>query len=92
MARSVKKPPFVDEHLLNKAEAARASGTTRPIKTYSRRSTILPNFIGLVFEVHNGKKFIPVAVKEEMVGHKFGEFSPTRTFIAHSGDKKAVAG
>ena len=91
MARSAKKPPFVDGHLLRKVEKARASGTTRPIKTTSRRSTILPDFIGLNFEVYNGKKHIPVSIKEEMIGHKLGEFSPTRIFIAHSGDKKASA-
>ena len=89
MARSVWKGPFVELSLLKKAEAARdAGGRSAPIKTWSRRSTILPQFVGLTFGVYNGKKFIPVNVTEEMVGHKLGEFSPTRTFSAHSGDKK----
>ena len=90
MARSVWKGPFVDLSLLKKAEVAQES-TTRsgPIKTWSRRSTILPQFVGLVFGVYNGQKHVPVSVNEEMVGHKFGEFSPTRTFHGHSGDKKA---
>lgn len=94
MARSVWKGPFVDGHLLKKAEEAAATNNRRPIKTWSRRSTIIPQFVGLTFHVYNGKKFVPVAVNEEMVGHKLGEFSPTRTFIAH-GEKKtdtAVAG
>ena len=88
MARSVWKGPFIDGYLLNKAEAARASSRNEIIKIWSRRSTILPQFVGLTFGVYNGKKFIPVNVTEEMVGHKLGEFSPTRTFSAHSGDKK----
>ena len=89
MTRSVWKGPFVDGYLLKKAEAARASGRHDVIKTWSRRSTILPQFVGLTFGVYNGKKFIPVNVTEEMVGHKLGEFAPTRTFYGHAGDKKA---
>src|SRR5262245_51902094 len=89
MARSVWKGPFVDGYLLKKAEAARASGRHEVIKIWSRRSTILPQFVGLTFGVHNGQKHIPVLVTEEMVGHKFGEFAPTRTFHGHSGDRKA---
>lgn len=89
MARSVWKGPFVDLHLLKKAEAAQDAGTRGgPVKTWSRRSTILPQFVGLTFGVYNGRKFIPVNVTEEMVGHKLGEFSPTRTFTGHAGDKK----
>ncbi len=90
MARSVWKGPFLDAHLLKKAEKVRASGRNEIIKIWSRRSTILPQFVGLTFGVHNGQKHIPVAVNEDMVGHKFGEFAPTRTFSGHSGDKKAV--
>ena len=89
MSRSVSKGPFVDGYLLKKAEASRASGRNEVIRMWSRRSTILPQFVGLTFGVHNGRKFIPVLVTETMVGHKFGEFSPTRTFHGHSGDKKA---
>ena len=89
MARSVWKGPFVDGYLLKKAEAARASGRHEMIKIWSRRSTILPQFVGLTFGVYNGHKHIPVMVTEEMVGHKFGEFSPTRTFYGHSADRKA---
>ena len=89
MARSVWKGPFVELSLLKKAETAQDSGARAPIKTWSRRSTILPQFVGLTFGVYNGQKHVPVAVNEEMVGHKFGEFSPTRTFHGHSGDKKA---
>ena len=88
MVRSVWKGPFVEASLLKKADVARASGRHDVIKIWSRRSTILPQFVGLTFGVYNGKKFIPVNVTEEMVGHKLGEFSPTRTFSAHSGDKK----
>lgn len=88
MARSVWKGPFVDGYLLKKAETARSSGRKEPIKTWSRRSTILPQFVGLTFNVYNGRKFIPVLVTETMVGHKLGEFSPTRTFHGHTGDKK----
>ena len=91
MARSVWKGPFVDLHLLKKAEAAQDSGGRAPIKTWSRRSTILPQFVGLTFGVHNGHKHMPVMVTENMVGHKFGECAPTRTFHGHSGDKKASA-
>ena len=90
MARSVWKGPFVDGFLLKKAEAARASGRHDVIKMWSRRSTILPQFVGLTFGVHNGQKHIPVMVTEEMVGHKFGEFSPTRTFYGHTSDRKAT--
>ncbi len=89
MARAVWKGPFVDGYMLKKADAARASGRNQVIKTWSRRSTILPQFVGLTFGVYNGKKFIPVSVNEDMIGHKFGEFAPTRTFTGHSADKKA---
>ena len=89
MARSVWKGPFVEASLIRKAEKARQSVRNEVIKTWSRRSTILPQFVGLTFGVHNGQKFIPVLVTENMVGHKFGEFSPTRTFHGHAGDKKA---
>ena len=89
MARSVWKGPFVDGYLLKKADVARASGRNSIIKTWSRRSTILPQFVGLTFGVYNGKKFIPVSVNEDMIGHKLGEFSPTRTFTGHSSEKKA---
>ncbi len=97
MARSVKKGPFVDDHLIAKVEAARASNDKRPIKTWSRRSTVLPDFVGLTIAVHNGKQHIPVYVSENMVGHKLGEFSHTRTFKGHSkagggtADKKSSA-
>ena len=89
MVRSVWKGPFVDGHLLRRAEKARGSGRNEVIKMWSRRSTIMPQFVGLTFGVYNGQKHVPVSVNEEMVGHKFGEFSPTRTFHGHSGDKKA---
>jgi len=89
MARSVWKGPFVDGYLLKKAETVHGSGRKEVIKTWSRRSTILPQFVGLTFGVHNGHKFIPVLVTENMVGHKLGEFAPTRTYHGHSGDKKA---
>ena len=89
MPRSVWKGPFVDGYLLRKSEKSRASGRKEIIRTWSRRSTILPQFVGLTFGVYNGRKFIPVLVTENMVGHKFGEFSPTRTFQGHTGDKKA---
>jgi small subunit ribosomal protein S19 len=89
VARSVWKGPFVDGYLLKKADAVRASGRQEVIRTWSRRSTILPQFIGLTFGVYNGQKFIPVYVTENMVGHKFGEFSPTRTYYGHGADKKA---
>ena len=89
MARSVWKGPFVDGYLLKKAETARASGRNDVIKIWSRRSTILPQFVGLTFGVHNGQKHVPVLVTEEMVGRKFGEFSPTRTYYCQLADKKA---
>lgn len=89
MARSVWKGPFVDGYLLKKAEAARASGRNEVIRTWSRRSTILPQFIGLTFAVYNGLKFIPVLVTDQMIGHKFGEFAPTRTYYGHEADRKA---
>ena len=88
MARSVWKGPFVDLHLLKKAEDAQDKGTRAPIKTWSRRSTVLPQFVGLTFNVYNGMKFIPVSVNEDMVGHKLGEFAPTRNFPGHAADKK----
>jgi small subunit ribosomal protein S19 len=89
MARSIWKGPFVDGFLIKKATKVLVSGRKEVIKTWSRRSTIIPMFVGLTFSVYNGKKHIPVLVREEMVGHKFGEFSPTRIFNGHSGDKKA---
>lgn len=92
MARSVWKGPFVDGFLLKKAEAVRESGRKEVIRMWSRRSVILPQFVGLTFGVYNGQKFIPVAVTENMVGHKFGEFSPTRTYRGHGADKKARRG
>ena len=92
MTRSTWKGPFVDGYLLNKAEASRATGRNEVIKIWSRRSTILPQFVGLVFGVYNGHKFLPVQVTENMDVHKFGEFSPTRTFTGHASDKKAKRG
>ena len=89
MTRSVWKGPFVDGFILKKAEVARNSGRKEVIKIWSRRSTILPQFVGLTFGVYNGHKFLPVLVTENMVGHKFGEFSPTRTFYGHAADRKA---
>ncbi len=89
MARSVWQGPFVDGYLLKKAEKVREGGRSEVIKIWSRRSTILPQFVGLTFGVYNGHKHVPVNVSEEMVGHKFGEFSPTRTFPGHAADKKA---
>jgi len=89
MARSVKKGPFVDGHLMSKVLAAAATNDKKPIKTWSRRSTILPDFLGLTLAVHNGKQHIPVFVTENMVGHKLGEFALTRTFKGHAADKKA---
>ena len=89
MSRSVWKGPFVDGYLLKKAEVSRASGRNEVIKTWSRRSTILPQFVGLTFGVHNGHKHLPVTITEEMIGQKLGEFSPTRTFHGHAADKKA---
>ena len=88
MPRSVWKGPFVDRYLLGKADKAQSSGRRDVIKTWSRRSTVMPQFVGLTFGVYNGKKFIPVLVNENMIGHKLGEFAPTRTFHGHSGDKK----
>jgi small subunit ribosomal protein S19 len=88
MARSVKKGPFVDGHLIKKIQTASVAGDKKPIKTWSRRSTVLPDFIGLTIAVHNGKQHIPVYVTENMVGHKLGEFSLTRTFKGHAADKK----
>jgi len=89
MARSIKKGPFVDTSLSKKVEVANDSKNRKAIKTWSRRSTITPDFVGLTFAVHNGRKFIPVFVTENMVGHKLGEFAATRTFTLHSGDRKA---
>ncbi|MCE9633916.1 MAG: 30S ribosomal protein S19 [Methylophilales bacterium] len=89
MARSVKKGPFIDSHLAKKVEVATAAKDRRPIKTWSRRSTILPDFIGLTIAVHNGKQHIPVLISENMVGHKLGEFALTRTFKGHAADRKA---
>ena len=89
MSRSIWKGPFVDSYLLKKAERAHASGKSDVIKIWSRRSTILPQFVGLTFAVYNGQKHIPVNVTEEMIGQKFGEYSPTRTYYGHAADKKA---
>lgn len=90
MARSVKKGPWVDQHLLKNVQKERQSGKANPmVKTWSRRSTIIPDFIGLTFAVHNGKKFVAVYVTENMIGHKLGEFAPTRTFYGHAADKKS---
>jgi len=89
MSRSLWKGPFVDGHVLKKAEAARESGRKDVIKIWSRRSTILPQFVGLTFGVYNGQKHIPVMISEEMIGQKFGEYSPTRTYYGHAADKKA---
>ncbi len=91
MARSVKKGPFIDEHLAKKIAAMTESRQKPVVRTWSRRSTITPEMVGITIGVHNGRKFIPVFVTENMVGHKLGEFSPTRTFYAHSGDRKAEA-
>lgn len=88
MSRSIKKGPFIDTHVMKKVEQAIESGSRKVIKTWSRRSDIVPEMVGLTFAVHNGKKFIPVFVSENMVGHKLGEFSPTRTFYGHAADKK----
>jgi small subunit ribosomal protein S19 len=90
MSRSLKKGPFVDAHLLKKVETAQSSKDKRPIKTWSRRSTIVPDFIGLTIAVHNGKQHVPVYVSEQMVGHKLGEFALTRTFKGHAADKKTA--
>lgn len=89
MSRSIKKGPFVDYHLMEKVAQAQESGSHKVIKTWSRRSDILPEMVGLTFAVHNGNKFIPVYVSENMVGHKLGEFSPTRTYRGHASDKKS---
>ncbi|MBI1249845.1 MAG: 30S ribosomal protein S19 [Alphaproteobacteria bacterium] len=89
MSRAVWKGPFVDGYLLDKADKAQSGATRGAIKTWSRRSTIMPQFVGLTFQVHNGKQFIPVSVSEDMVGHKLGEFAPTRNYYGHGADKKA---
>jgi small subunit ribosomal protein S19 len=89
MPRSLKKGPFVDHHLMKKVETALESGDKKPIKTWSRRSTIFPEFVGLTIAVHNGRLHVPVFVNEDMVGHKLGEFAATRTYRGHSADKKA---
>jgi len=91
MSRSLKKGPFVDGHLARKVEAANASRDKRPIRTWSRRSTIVPDFVGLTIAVHNGKQHVPVYINEQMVGHKLGEFALTRTFKGHAADKKTSA-
>ena len=88
MTRSLKKGPFVDQHLVDKVTRAKETGSKKPIQTWSRRSTVTPDMIGITLAIHNGKKFLPVFVTENMVGHKLGEFSPTRTFHGHSGDRK----
>jgi small subunit ribosomal protein S19 len=92
VSRSVWKGPFIDGYLLKKAEAVQTSGRKDIIKTWSRRSTIIPQFVGLTFGVYNGQKHVPVLVTEDMVGHKFGEFSPTRTYNGHTADKKVRRG
>jgi small subunit ribosomal protein S19 len=92
MARSIKKGAFVDDHLMKKVVEMQKQKVKKVIKTWSRRSTILPEMLGLTFAVHNGRKFLPVFVTENMVGHKLGEFSPTRVFMTHSGDRKAAGG
>jgi small subunit ribosomal protein S19 len=89
MGRSLKKGPFVDDHLMNKVDAMNASGDKKVIKTWSRRSTIFPDFVGHTFAVYDGRKHVPVYVTEDMVGHKLGEFAPTRAFKSHAGDEKA---
>ena len=92
MPRSIKKGPFVDYHLLKKVEIAQAAGSKKPLKTWSRRSMITPDMLGLTIAVHNGKDHVPVFISENMVGHKLGEFALTRTFRGHSGDRKAKKG
>ncbi|MDH5673635.1 MAG: 30S ribosomal protein S19 [Myxococcales bacterium] len=92
MPRSVKKGPFIDDHLMKKVDTAQQSGDRKLIKTWSRRSTISPEFVGLSFAVHNGRKFVTVFVNENMVGHKLGEFAPTRTFGGHAADRKGKGG
>ena len=89
MARSVWKGPFVEESLIKKAEKQKNESNKKPIKTWSRKSTIIPDFIGLSFLIYNGNKFIPLTISEDMVGHKFGEFAPTRTYYGHAADKKS---
>ena len=89
MPRSIKKGPFVDHHLLQKVESAVATNNKRPIKTWSRRSMILPEMVGLTIAVHNGRQHVPILINDQMIGHKLGEFAPTRTFRAHSGDRKS---
>ncbi|MCY4489456.1 MAG: 30S ribosomal protein S19 [Deltaproteobacteria bacterium] len=91
MARSIKKGPFVDDHLMRKIEEMNRAQARRVVKTWSRRSTITPDMIGHTIAVHNGRKFLPVFVTEDMVGHKLGEFSPTRTFYSHAGDRRGDA-
>ncbi len=88
MPRSLKKGPFIDDHLLKKVVSAQESRSRNIIKTWSRRSTVLPEFVGVTIAIHNGKKFLPIFITEDMVGHKLGEFAPTRTFFGHAGDKK----
>jgi small subunit ribosomal protein S19 len=88
MARSIKKGPYIAQHLLKKAERAQATNDKKVIRTWSRRSTVVPELLGLTVAVHNGRKFLPIFISENMIGHKLGEFAPTRTFIAHSGDRK----
>ena len=91
MPRSVKKGPFVDAHLAAKIDRARAEGSKKPIKTWSRRSTVMPDFIGLTIAIHNGRQHVPILITDNMIGHKLGEFAATRTFKGHSADKKVVA-
>lgn len=88
MPRSLKKGPFIDDHLMKKVLTAQETRSRNIIKTWSRRSTVLPEFVGVTIAIHNGKKFLPIFVTEDMVGHKLGEFAPTRTFFGHAGDKK----
>jgi small subunit ribosomal protein S19 len=92
MARSLKKGPFVDEHLLRKVEAANARGEKKVIRTWSRRSTVIPEMVGLTLAVHDGRKHVPIYISESMVGHKLGEFAPTRTFRGHAGERAARRG
>lgn len=89
MPRSIYKGPFIDHHLMAKVEKAQSEGSKKPIKTWSRRSMVLPDFIGLTIAVHNGRQHVPILINENMVGHKLGEFVPTRTFRGHTGDKKS---
>lgn len=91
MPRSIKKGPFIDHHLMKKVSDAIASNNKRPIKTWSRRSMILPEMVGLTIAVHNGRQHVPILINDQMIGHKLGEFAPTRTFRAHSGDRKTAA-